>query len=327
MPRLIESSASDAIELPELIDMLETGGFDPDDEESIAAFGPALGRLGNNRRFLGDLVIEELKRQCSDQLARNQYGPQVILLHSARSFLIRANFWPAEGDSVVVNSGKDPFFYGVPHDHNFSFLTVGYLGPGYWSDYFEYDYERVVGFPGEKVDLRFVERSRLSEGKVMLYRRHRDVHLQLPPDALSVSLNILASSPTSEFRDQYRFDVERGEIGGILNPSGLANLVRMAAHFGEAGRELTEHCARHHPSDRIRFAALQGCAAVADGIDGRLALYERAAAGPGDLLPRLAAREASRIEAGRAWLEQAPPPALPRLECEPVSVEERLGIA
>ena len=310
MPRLIEAAASDSIELPELVEMLETGGFDPEDEDAVAAFGPALGRLGNNRRFLGDLVIEELKRHCSDQLARNQYGPQVILLHSARRYLIRANFWPAEADSVVVNSGKDPFFYHVPHDHNFSFLTVGYLGPGYWSDYFEYDYERVVGFPGEKVDLRFVERSRLSEGKVMLYRRHRDVHLQLPPDALSVSLNILATSPASEFRDQYRFDVERREIGGILNPSGLANLVRMAPHFGGNGRELAEHYARHHPSDRIRFAALQGCAAVAEGADGRLAVYESAAGGSGDLLPRLAAREAKRVEAARAWLEKAPgPPA------------------
>ena len=327
MPRLIDAAATDAIELAELVDLLETGGFDPDDEEAIAAFGPALGRLGNNRRFLGDLVIEELKRHCSDQVARNLYGPQVILLHAARNFLIRANFWPAEEDSVVVNSGKDPFFYDVPHDHNFSFLTVGYLGPGYWSDYFEYDYERVVGFAGEKVDLRFVERSRLSEGKVMLYRKHRDVHLQLPPDALSVSLNILASSPTAEFRDQYRFDVGRGEIGGILNPSGLANLVRMAAHFGEGGRELAEHYARHHPSDRIRFAALQGCAAVADGLDGRLEAYERAAADSGGLFARLAAREAARIETSRTWLEQAPPPPLPRLEREPVGVEERLGIA
>ena len=39
-------------------------------------------------------------------------------------------------------SGISPFFYHVPHDHNFSFLTVGYLGPGYWSEYYEYDYER-----------------------------------------------------------------------------------------------------------------------------------------------------------------------------------------
>ena len=122
------------------------------------------------------------------------------MLHSrSGKFLMRANCWPAAADSVVVNSGTDPFFYGRPHDPNFSFLTVGYVGPGYWSDYYEYDYERTVGFIGEKVDLRFVERSRLSEGKVMMYRRHRDVHSQLPPDSLSVSLNIMAVSPVTSF--------------------------------------------------------------------------------------------------------------------------------
>lgn len=307
MPRLIDSVPNDSIELGDLVEQLETGHFDGEDEESIAAFGPALARLGNNRRFLADLVIEELKQQCSSQVARNQYGPQVILLHGgAKHFLIRANFWPAEADSVVVNSGQDPFFYNVPHDHNFSFLTVGYLGPGYWSDYYEYDYDDVVGYPGEKVDLKFVERTRLSEGKVMLYRRHRDVHRQIPPDSLSVSLNILATSPVTEFREQYRFDIEKGEIGGILNPSSLATLVRLAAHFGgENGRDLVDHFADRHPSERIRFAALQAKAATADGVDARIAVYERAAGGSSGLVSRLAAREAKRIESTRAWLEGA----------------------
>lgn len=307
MPRLIDSAPSDSIELGELVEQLETGRFDAEDEESIAAFGPALGRLGNNRSFLADLVIEELKQQCSGQVARNQYGPQVILLHGeSKHFLIRANFWPAQSDSVVVNSGTDPFFYAVPHDHNFSFLTVGYLGPGYWSDYYEYDYDQVVGYAGEKVDLKFVERTRLSEGKVMLYRRHLDVHRQLPPDSLSVSLNILATSPVAEFRDQYRFDVEKGEIGGILNPSSLATLVRLAAHFGgDNGRDLVEQFAEHHPSERIRFAAVQVRAAAAEGIDARIAVYERAAAGSSALVRGLAAREAKRIESTRTWLEGA----------------------
>jgi cytochrome d ubiquinol oxidase subunit I len=56
----------------------------------------------------------------------NQYTTQVMMLNSrSKDFIIRANFWPALNDSVVKHSGTDPFFYGVPHDHNFSFLTVG----------------------------------------------------------------------------------------------------------------------------------------------------------------------------------------------------------
>src|SRR5918998_5697944 len=134
MPRLIETEASDQIELDELVDMLETGAFDPEDEECFASWGPALRKLGNNRGFLAEIIVDELKQRCAGQARHNQYGPQVIMLHArSRNFLIRANFWPGKDDSVVRSSGIDPFFYGVPHDHNFSFLTVGYLGPGYWS--------------------------------------------------------------------------------------------------------------------------------------------------------------------------------------------------
>lgn len=295
MPLLIDTETADSIELGDLVEALATDGFDPEDEASIAAFGPALARLANNRRFLGDLVIEELKRNCAGQVERNHYTAQVILLHAAPGFAIRANFWPAAGDSVVVNSGTDPFFYGVPHDHNFSFLTVGYVGPGYWSDYYEYDYGEVTGFLGEPVALRFVERSRLAEGKVMLYRRFRDVHSQLPPDSLSVSLNVLANSDRSDFCDQYRFDLERREVSGLVNTSSLEALVKLAVHLGGGnGRDLADAFAAGHPCDRIRFAALEAQASVEPSLDSRIALYERAAGEPG-FVGAMAARKARRL--------------------------------
>ncbi len=298
MPRLIATDAdADAISLGDLVEALETGGFDPEDEESIAAFGPALARLGRNRRFLGDLVIDELKQGCAGQLARNQYSAQVILLHGGASkFALRANFWPAEEDSVVANSGTAPFFYHVPHDHNFSFLTVGYFGPGYGSDYYEYDYGAVVGAVGEPAPLRFVERSSLSPGKVLLYRRHRDVHCQLPPDSLSVSLNILALSPTSDFRDQYLFDLERRQVAGFANPSALEALVALAARVGGGnGADLVETFARTHPSERIRFAAWRAKAAGAVDADARIAVYEQAAAEPGAFVSAMGRLEAAKL--------------------------------
>jgi hypothetical protein len=301
------SEPAEAIELAELVDTLEEG-FDPRDQEAMVQWAPALRRLASNRRFLGDLAIQELKQHCSGQTARNQYSAQVILLHGSRRFLVRANFWPAEGDSVYANSGPQPFFYGVPHDHNFSFLTAGYLGPGYWSDYYEYEYDKVLGCPGEKVDLRFVERSCLSEGKVLLYRAHRDVHSQLPPDSLSVSLNILALSPANEFQDQYGFDLASSRIAGLLNPCALETLVRLAAVFGGAnGRDLVENFAERHPSDRVRFAAWRAKAAEAPSVDARIAVYEEAAGRMYGLVGALAAREAERVRAGRTWMERGVP--------------------
>ena len=139
----------------DLIEALNDPHFDPADEDSFAAAGPLLKRLANNRGFLAEIALAELKDRCHRQSASNRYSSQVIMLHRAsEKYFIRANFWPSPKDSVFRTSGTSPFFYHVPHDHNFSFLTVGYLGPGYWSDYYEYDYGQVVGVPGEAVDLQ-----------------------------------------------------------------------------------------------------------------------------------------------------------------------------
>ncbi|MDQ4087924.1 MAG: transposase, partial [Pseudomonadota bacterium] len=276
MPRVIDASQEEKIELAELVEALETGGFDSADEDNFASFGPQLKKLANNRTFLADLMVAELKQRCEGQLRDNQYSPQVIMLHGgSKKFIIRANLWPALKDSVIRHSGTDPFFYGVPHDHNFSFLTVGYWGPGYWSDYYEYDYGQVVGYPGEDVNLRFVEKSRLEQGKVMLYRAHKDVHLQLPADEMSVSINIVETSHSSAFRDQYRFDVEHRKIDGIMTRMSLEPMLALAAHYGgEEGMDLIASFANRHPSDRIRWCALRARAAAAPSLDERIALFQ-----------------------------------------------------
>jgi hypothetical protein len=310
MPRLIDAPTEDRIELAELVERLETGGFDSQDEDNFASWGPHLKQLANNRNFLADLMVKELKQRCEGQVRDNQYSAQVIMLHSAsKRYIVRANFWPALKDSVIRHSGTDPFFYGVPHDHNFSFLTVGYFGPGYWSDYYEYDYDQVVGYPGEEVNLRFVEKSRLEQGKVMLYRAHRDVHLQLPADEMSVSLNIVETSPSSVFRDQYRFDVANRKVDGILTRTSLEPMLALAAYYGgEEGSDLIAEFAARHPSDRIRWCALRARAAAEPKLDARLALFEQAIGGSSRLVGEMARREVERLERGRAWIESAPAP-------------------
>ena len=312
MPRVIAAETEESLELPELVEMLETGDFDSQDEDNFASWGPALKKLANNRTFLADLVIQELKDRCEDQLKDNQYSAQVIMLHArSQKCIMRANFWPALKDSVIRHSGTDPFFYGVPHDHNFSFLTVGYLGPGYWSDYYEYEYDDVVGYPGEDVDLKFIEKSRLEQGKVMLYRAHRDIHLQLPADEMSISINIVETSHSSAFRDQYRFDVETRKIDGIMTRMSLEPMLALSAHYGGAeGMDLLCEFADNHPSDRIRWCALRSRAAAAPSLDARIAIFEEGARSPNVLVGAMARREVARLEAGRAWIEGAPLRAL-----------------
>ena len=308
MPRLIDAPTEEKIELAELIEMLETGDFDPADEDNFASWGPQLKKLANDRNFLGDRIIAELKQRCEGQIRDNQYNSQVVLLHGAVGrFIIRANFWPALKDSVVRHSGSDPFFYNVAHDHNFSFLTVGYLGPGYWSDYYEYDYGEVVGVPDEPVNLKFIEKARLEQGKVLLYRAHKDVHLQLPADAMSVSLNIVETSHSTTFRDQYRFDLANSRIEGIMTRTSLEPMLALAAHFGgDEGLDLLVNFAKSHPSDRIRWSALRARAAASGSLDERIAIYAEGSASDSLLVSAMAKREALKIEKGRDWIDGAP---------------------
>ncbi len=308
MPRLIPAETEERLELAELVEMLETGDFDSQDEDNFASWGIQLRKLANDRDFLADMMIAELKQRCDGQVRDNQYSAQVVMLHGRSSkFMMRANFWPALKDSVVRHSGTDPFFYGVPHDHNFSFLTVGYLGPGYWSDYYEYDYGEVVGYPGEPVDLRFVEKARLDEGKVMLYRAHKDIHLQLPADSMSVSLNIVEASHSSTFRDQYRFDLEHSKIDGLMTRTSLEPMLAMAAHFGGGeGEDLLASFAAAHPSDRIRWCAMRARAAAAPTLDARIATFAEGTRTDSLLVSAMARREIARLEAGRAWIAGAP---------------------
>ena len=262
MPRIIACPEDEApIALGDLVAALNDERFDPADEDSFAAAGPLLKRLANNRDFLADIAVAELKDRCTRQSLENRYSSQVIMLHRAsEKYFIRANFWPSPRDSVFKASGNSPFFYHVPHDHNFSFLTVGYLGPGYWSEYYEYDYGEVVGLPGEKVDLRFIEKAQLDPGKVMLYRAHRDVHNQLPPTTCRSRSTSWTPRPGLPFLNQYRFDVKKCEIVGILTRTSTEALLALAAnHDGGNARDLVESFAaapslRPHPLRRAARA-------------------------------------------------------------------------
>lgn len=293
MPRLIDPGQGGAIALEELVDALDTTRFDPHDEDSFAALGPLLARLGRNRAFLADLAIDELKLRCARQSATNGYGPQVFLLRPPNGrYVIRANFWPAADDAVVQASGTAPFFYGLPHDHNFPFLTYGYLGPGYWSDYFEYDGRTVSGTVGGDAGLGFIERSRLDPGKLMLYRMQRDVHVQLPPDRFSVSLNILGQHPSHPWIDQYRFDIVRNTIAEGLTTAPSEGLVTLAVHLGGGnGLDLAAHLIRHHPHPRMRRTAAAALAS-ANGTDSNRRGLLEIAAGDNDAEVRTPARHA-----------------------------------
>lgn len=280
MPRAITPPPGPPLTLTEVTATLDQHGVDLADEASIARCATLLAGLQRNRAFLADRVIAALKASYADQLEINRYSAQVFLLHrSPRGFYLRANLWPAAGDAVTTASGPAAFSYGVAHDHNFSFLTIGYLGPGYVSDHYEVDPEAVDGRRGEPLALKFVERSQLSEGKMMLYRAHRDIHRQLPPESLSVSLNIMDEGDHVPWRDQYIVDLGqqadgRGTIAKRPTLTSSEMLLRCAVHLSDDAHDIAAHFAKAHPVPRVRANAIAALAAAAEG-EGRAAVLER----------------------------------------------------
>lgn len=276
MPRLIDPGDGGAITLDELVEALDATPFDPRDEDEFTSLGPLLARLGRNPDFLAALAIEELKSRCEGQAVANGYSAQVFLLRPPNGrYVLRANFWPARDDPVTRASGPAAFFYDLPHDHNFPFLTYGYFGPGYWSDYYEYDVEALTGLPGEPANLRFAERSRLEPGRLMLYRMRRDIHVQLPPDSFSVSLNILGSDPAQPWLDQFVFDIASDSIARSITSTAAETLLMLASQMGGNGLDLAHDFARRHPCDRMRVTAIDALVLANPGE--AQALLERAA--------------------------------------------------
>lgn len=280
----IETNASSVISLEEFQERFRDGRFDASDAESLAESGELLRQLSNNKSFLGDIILEELQNGLPMQ-AESGYAPYVVMLgRAADDVAMRANFWPALTDEDYTRS-PDAFVYDVPHDHNFNFLTVGYWGPGYRSSYYEYDYEEVHGYPGEAVVLRKTHDRTLTPDSVLLYRAHRDVHTQLPPESMSITINVMDMTPQFLYRDQYVFDQSASRVAMVSCGRSSPNIFDVAATVaGEEAIPLLLDIFRKHDSEYTRFHALKALARAAEDESAASGYMELADASPSSAL-------------------------------------------
>jgi hypothetical protein len=239
-------------------------------------------RLANNRRFLTTRLNHELgKSSLKSFQAANLYTPQVFMLYSDENFFVRANIW----EPLKTRPGESLFFYESPHDHNFNFLTVGYHGPGYRTELFDYEHDKVVGYADEPVALRTLGEDALPFGRVLFFKKSVDVHTQLPPPELSISVNVLKRE--RERPDQYFFDTTRSVVTGKADKLPTAALIRLAAVVGDDNAtDLLVQLAAKHECRRTRLAAHEAVASRTGSSD----TWERALA-DGDALVRRVAAE------------------------------------
>lgn len=282
--------------LAECAEALATWGFDPADEVSLSHAANWLQRLGNDRQFLGDVLVDLLAGLApvpADAEGLAGIGPQAVMLvpPGHGDFSIRTRIWPSPQEAIYRASGATACGYGAAHDFASDVLSLGYFGPGYLAEDYEYDPQALVGHVGERVDLRLVGRGPLEEGRLIHYRARRDVLMAHAPEMLSVSIDLIHSDPRQGWASHHKFDVARGEITELLGHGPSESFLRIAVALGgEKAKDLALHFGQSHPSDRMRLAAWQALATQADDRCARDEIWRMAEAAGSRLVTQVAVR-------------------------------------
>lgn len=276
-----EIETPEVLELDEYIDYVKRN-VDLMDVDSIAESAPKFRALMNNRKLLTGVLNRQLQDWGTFQEG-NTYTAQTFMLGGAPGFFVRVNIWAPPSEIPEVRAAEaQNFYYLVPHDHNFTFMTGGYLGSGYRTMIWEYDHSKLAGVRGEPAELQFLEHTSLPAGKIMVYRKSIDVHSQEHADEFSISLNLMVIPEETMMNraNQFIFDTEKGVVRSALSSTaGRVMVCDLARHVGDdttAG--LLDALSTKHPDSRVRGACVRSLVKLLPAEAE--AVYERAAADP-----------------------------------------------
>lgn len=202
-------------------------------EDSLLQCVDLLFKLSNNKTFFVDYLNDLISgNECS---LKNPYSEQSFLIYDCPAFYIRMTYWPILSNNEKIRASQnDLFSYGFTHDHNFSLLTANYYGDGYRTKLWEYDYDNVIGYANEDVNIKFLEETTLSPGKALYYRPSKDIHSQYAPlEEDSLAINIILKSYKQFENKQYSFDVENKKIREVLKGSAASkySVINLTSFF------------------------------------------------------------------------------------------------
>lgn len=260
MAKIFDLNITDATSIDDFAYAANSINLDSEDE--ISSLAPKLKALSNNKEWLQEFISEGLLNPTGFQ-QDNLYSSQSCILRTIgeRSFL-RFAVWAPKTFGEQLD--EDNFFsYSTAHNHDFSLLTAGYLGPGYETSIYKINnFENVIGYPGEHVDIEFTERFRLEPGRVVLYEAGTDIHVQHEPSSISVSLNLIVAQPQMNIRQLY-FDTRAKRIGGYVGNSTLKRGIffRFAAAMpSKENYDMLLAITNSHPCELTRIYAYRALA-------------------------------------------------------------------
>lgn len=293
MAELIVLDESGSATPAQCLEAISDPGFYPEEAQSLEYAARWLARLGNNREFFGDILVQALSGSWSgsaDTLAGLGGNAVMICPPGHGNFFIVAQIWPGVEDHAFRVSGPEPFDYDRAHDHTFDFLQLGYFGPGLEMETWTYEATQIEGYVGERIAIANAERMVLDRNKMVLYRAGRDIHRVRPPGSLAVTLALAHNHAVHGWLEHYQFDIADDTsaiIAGCHGGGPSEAYLRIAVSLGgEEALDLAERFARHHPSDRMRLAAWRALVANAPDEAARDALWAEAQRGGSRLIAR-----------------------------------------
>lgn len=214
MAKFFKSSTSSKLELQEFITAVKSLYNKPEDltDDVIYQLSELLQQLANNKQWLPEVIAKEVTERHNTLDVGNIYGNDALVIHVNRQpfFQIRVCFWNPLGNLKKPDEMFD--VYQSAHDHNFAFLTTNYYGPGYVSCFYKYKYKSNYR-AGDVVSIERQQDHQLKSGHVVFYEPSKDIHLQRPPEAFSISVNLMFELNDNK---QYVFNITKNEIQEVV---------------------------------------------------------------------------------------------------------------
>jgi hypothetical protein len=188
----------------------------------------------------------------------NAYNYQSMVIRVTDDYLLRVNFWVPKQQLAKLGAREAiAFGYDAYHNHNFNLLTVGYSGTGYETDLYRMRDPYRAYELGNVPALDSLGRWHLGRGDVMFYEEFVDVHSQVAPVDLSVSINLMTHATRNTW-PQYMFDSQSLAISAIVGSplDARVHLLTVARRLiPERADEALAHLAKHDPSPRLQKLA------------------------------------------------------------------------
>ncbi|WP_440053699.1 transposase [Pseudoalteromonas sp. T1lg65] len=155
---------------------------------TINLMAEMLYRLAKNKEFLTHKIANQIAEAGSlpSQHWLSDNDTLVLYQNSRPYFQLVASFMPPQ---LEESTDQRALVKDYLHDHNFSFLTTNYYGPGTASELYTYRYSNQLKV-GEPCHLSFEKFHQLTDDEVLFFEASKDIHRQALPKSFSISLEL-----------------------------------------------------------------------------------------------------------------------------------------